>query len=78
VAAFLGYPDHSARADCHVLHDARTGARDWEGKSAADIFRSTARPSSLSDALMAETKHESWTVISMKDDWKTIFPLEKN
>jgi len=27
---------------------------------------------------MAETKHESWTVISMKDDWKTIFPLEKN
>jgi hypothetical protein len=32
VAAFLGYPDHSARADCHVLHDARTGARDWEEK----------------------------------------------
>jgi len=27
---------------------------------------------------MAETKHEGWTVISMKDDWKTIFPLEKN
>jgi hypothetical protein len=32
----------------------------------------------LSDALMAETKHEGWTVITMKDDWKTIFPLEKN
>jgi len=32
----------------------------------------------FSDALMAETKHEGWTVISMKDDWKTIFPLEKN
>src|SRR5881227_564067 len=28
----------------------------------------------FSDALMAETKHEGWTVISMKDDWKTIFP----
>jgi len=27
---------------------------------------------------MAETKHEGWTVISMKDDWKAIFPSEKN
>jgi len=27
---------------------------------------------------MAETKHEGWTVIGMKDDWKTIFPFEKN
>jgi len=30
----------------------------------------------FSDALMAETKHEGWTVISMKDDWKTIFAPE--
>ena len=29
---------------------------------------------SVSDALMAETKKDGWTVISMKDDWKTIFP----
>src|SRR5260370_25988418 len=39
VAAFLGHPDYSVRVDCHVLHDARTGARDWEGKGAADILR---------------------------------------
>jgi len=25
---------------------------------------------------MAEAKKNSWTVISMKDDWKTIFPPE--
>jgi hypothetical protein len=28
----------------------------------------------FSDALMAEAKKDDWTVISMKDDWKTIFP----
>jgi len=27
---------------------------------------------------MAEAKKNGWTVISMKDDWKAIFPLEKN
>jgi hypothetical protein len=31
----------------------------------------------FSDALMAEAKKSGWTVISMKDDWKTIFPPEK-
>jgi haloacid dehalogenase-like hydrolase len=30
----------------------------------------------FSDALMAEAKKDGWTVISMKDDWKTIFPSE--
>ena len=30
----------------------------------------------FSDALMAEAKKNAWTVISMKDDWKTIFPFE--
>jgi hypothetical protein len=30
----------------------------------------------FSDALMTETKKNAWTVISMKDDWKTIFPAE--
>src|SRR5438876_816653 len=49
VAAFLGYPDHFAGADCYVLHDARTGARDWEGKSAADILRPDAGSSSLNE-----------------------------
>jgi hypothetical protein len=28
----------------------------------------------FSDALMAEAKTKGWIVISMKDDWKTIFP----
>jgi phosphoglycolate phosphatase-like HAD superfamily hydrolase len=31
----------------------------------------------FSDALMAEAKKNDWTVISMKDDWKTIFPPAK-
>ena len=28
----------------------------------------------FSDALMAEATEKKWTVISMKDDWKRIFP----
>src|SRR6266513_2830427 len=30
----------------------------------------------FSDALMAEAKKQGWTVISMKNDWKQIFPFE--
>jgi phosphoglycolate phosphatase-like HAD superfamily hydrolase len=30
----------------------------------------------FSDALMAEAKKDGWTVISMKNDWKMIFPRE--
>jgi phosphoglycolate phosphatase-like HAD superfamily hydrolase len=30
----------------------------------------------FSDALMAEAKKDGWTVISMKNDWKVIFPFE--
>jgi hypothetical protein len=30
----------------------------------------------FSDALMNEAKKNDWTVISMKDDWKVIFPFE--
>lgn len=30
----------------------------------------------FSDALMAEAKKNDWTVISMKDDWKVIFPFD--
>jgi phosphoglycolate phosphatase-like HAD superfamily hydrolase len=30
----------------------------------------------FSDALMAEEKKNAWTVISMKNDWKVIFPFE--
>jgi hypothetical protein len=32
----------------------------------------------FSDALMVEAKEKNWTVISMKDDWKQIFPFEEN
>jgi phosphoserine phosphatase len=31
----------------------------------------------FSDALMAEANKNGWIVISMKDDWKRIFPFEK-
>ncbi len=31
----------------------------------------------FSDALMAEAKKRNWTVISMKNDWKRIFPFSK-
>ena len=30
----------------------------------------------FSDSLMAEAKKDGWTVISMKNDWKQIFPFE--
>ena len=50
------HPDDFVCVDCHVLHDARTGARDWEGKGAADVVRPDANPASLSEALMAEAK----------------------
>jgi hypothetical protein len=31
----------------------------------------------FSDALMKEAQQRDWNVISMKNDWKTIFPFEK-
>ena len=31
----------------------------------------------FSDALMAEANKNGWTVISMKNDWKRIFPFEQ-
>ena len=31
----------------------------------------------FSDALMSEAQNNSWVVISMKDDWKRIFPFDK-
>jgi hypothetical protein len=72
VAAFLGYPDHSARADCYVLHDARTGARDWEGKGAANILRPDAYPASLSEALITEAKKK--LMASPREAYRAIAP----
>jgi hypothetical protein len=31
----------------------------------------------FSDVLMTEAKEKGWRVISMKNDWKQIFPSEK-
>jgi len=31
----------------------------------------------FSDVLMAQAKKKSWSVISMKNDWKRIFAFEK-
>jgi hypothetical protein len=42
LAAFLRYSDPFIRTHRHVLHSARTGARDWEGKGAEDILRTDA------------------------------------
>ena len=36
----------------------------------------TSKIGSFSDALMAEAKKRGWVVISMKNDWKRIFPFE--
>lgn len=32
----------------------------------------------FSDSLMAEARTKAWTVISMKNDWRTIFAIKKN
>jgi phosphoglycolate phosphatase-like HAD superfamily hydrolase len=39
-------------------------------------YGSESKIGTFSDALMAEAKKNAWTVISMKDDWKVIFPFE--
>ena len=31
----------------------------------------------FSDSLMAESKKSGWVIISIKNDWKCIFPFEK-
>ena len=41
----------------------------------AEPFKS--KIGTFADALMAEAKKKGWIVISMKDDWKTIFPPAK-
>jgi hypothetical protein len=39
-------------------------------------YGSTSKVGTFSDALMAEAKKRGWVVISMKSDWKRIFPFE--
>jgi hypothetical protein len=57
-----------ARLMMLVHHDDKAREFEYGAKSPIGTF---------SDALMAEAKEKNWTVISMKDDWKTIFPPGK-
>jgi hypothetical protein len=57
-----------ARLMMLVHHDDATREYAYGSKSKVGTF---------TDALMAEAKKKSWTVISMKDDWKRIFAFEQ-
>jgi phosphoglycolate phosphatase-like HAD superfamily hydrolase len=48
-----------------VHHD--DAEREW-------AYGAESKIGTFSDALMAEAKENGWTVVSMKDDWQTIFP----
>ncbi len=58
-----------ARLMMLVHHDDAVREFEYGAKSHIGTF---------SDALMEEAKKNNWTVISMKDDWKTVFAFEKN
>jgi len=57
-----------ARLMVLVHHDDAVREFAYGGESKIGTF---------SAALMAEAKEHKWTVISMKDDWKKIFPFEQ-
>jgi hypothetical protein len=40
-------------------------------------YGADSRIGTFSDSLMAEARKSDWTVISMKDDWKRVFPFEE-
>jgi hypothetical protein len=48
-----------------VHHD--DAAREW-------AYGPKSKIGTFSDSLMAEAQKQGWTVISMKDDWKAVFP----
>jgi len=54
-----------ARLMMLVHHD--DGAREWAYGAKSQI-------GTFSDALMSEARKQGWAVISMKDDWKAIYP----
>jgi phosphoglycolate phosphatase-like HAD superfamily hydrolase len=56
-----------ARLMMLVHHDDAT--REW-------AYGAESKIGTFSDALMGEAKKNGWTVISMKNDWKVIFPFE--
>jgi hypothetical protein len=57
-----------ARLMMLVHHDDKTREFEYGAKSPIGT---------LSDALMAEATEKNWIVISMKDDWKQIFPPQQ-
>ena len=57
-----------ARLMMLVHHDDATREYAYGPKSKVGTF---------TEALMAEAKKKGWTVISMKNDWKRIFPFEQ-
>jgi hypothetical protein len=57
-----------ARLMMLVHHD--DAAREW-------AYGAESKIGTFSDSLMTEAKKKGWIVISMKNDWKVIFPFEK-
>ena len=57
-----------ARLMMLVHHD--DAVREW-------AYGAESKIGTFSDALMAEAKAKKWTVISMKNEWKRIFPFDK-
>jgi phosphoglycolate phosphatase-like HAD superfamily hydrolase len=56
-----------ARLMMLVHHD--DAEREW-------AYGAESKIGTFSDALMAEAKKNGWTVISMKNDWRRVFPFE--
>jgi phosphoglycolate phosphatase-like HAD superfamily hydrolase len=61
-----------ARLEMLVHHD--DPAREYAYGLAGNL--PDTKVGTFSDALMAESKSRGWTVISMKNDWKRIFPFD--
>lgn len=55
-----------ARLMMLVHHD--DAQREW-------VYGPESKTGTFSDALMSEAKTSGWTVVSMKKDWKTVFPF---
>ncbi len=63
-----------ARFELLVLHD--DAAREYAYGPALGLPAPKLGP--FTPALYDEAKKEGWTVVSMKDDWKQVFPFEQN
>jgi phosphoglycolate phosphatase-like HAD superfamily hydrolase len=59
---------HGARLMMLVYHD--DAEREW-------AYGAQSKIGTFSEALMAQVKKSSWVVISMKNDWRVIFPFER-